>query len=352
MDFQHGDIRRFLIDSIPTRFSQLGPAEFESFVAFLFGKDGYAIEPISRKGDLHANFLARKEGVSLVIRALRYPPEVLVPVKEIQQAAAARTYYETDQSWIITNSGFTEESKTAAEELDIELWDWEVFYNALSQLFFEGKGHLEFSDGIPPIESSDEREAAFKLKVKWQPEEGVSSEWYNLEMRVSNVTDRNIYIHLDLPAFIDMNRNQVMAEKWADQEFISGMVYSGASVRTNALFKASRLGERPPGGRIVLTCHERSEPPATFHLASRIKGSACYLVTFCYTRESEEYRLMVRFRDDFLTRMWAGRLLIGCYYRLSPYLIEAACRMPGIGIIVKKLTHLIVRLCTISIRIK
>ena len=342
MDFQHGDIRRFLIGSIPTRFSQLSPAEFESFVAFLFGKDGYTIETVTKKGDLHANFLARKEGISLIIRALRYPPEVLVPVKEIQQAAAARTYYETDQSWIITNSGFTEESKTAAEELDIELWDWDVFYNALSQLFFGGKSHLEFSEEIPPIEAITETEPGFKLKVKWQPEEGVSSEWYNLEMRVSNLTERNIYIHLDLPAFIDVNRNQVMAEKWADQEFISGMVYSGASVRTNALFKASRLGERPPGGRIVLTCHERSEPPATYHLTSRIKGSACYIVTYCYTRQSEEYRSMVQFRDEVLTRFWAGRMLTRFYYQVSPSLIEIALRVRWIGIILKKLTHIIV----------
>ncbi len=338
MDFQATNIRRFLIDSIPSRFSNLSPAEFESFMGYLFRTDGYEVDEIAKKGDLAANLFARKEGISLIIRALRYQPDQLIKVHDIQQAAAARTYYETDQSWIITTSSFSDEARKEAETLDIELWDWDAFYQALSQLFFDGKGHYEFIDILLPRMDIESKNPDVRLKAKWQPEEGISSEWYNLDLVVSNPSERNIYIHLDLPAFIDGKKNQMTAEKWADNEFVAGMIYAGASVRTNALFKASRLGERPPAGKVMLTCHERTEPPSTYHLSAKLKGSACYLVTYCYTRESLEYSMMINYRDTVLAKTLPGRVFIKLYYFVSPWLIKRASELPLLDFLIRVLT--------------
>jgi hypothetical protein len=343
MDFKETDVRRFLIDSIPSRFSNLNPAEFTSFMAHVFRTDGYEVDEILKNRDLNPNLIAKKEGISLVIRALRYTPDQLIKVSEIQQAAASRDFYETDQAWIVTTSSFTDDAKKEADRLDVELWDWEAFYQALSQLFFEGKSHFEFIDKIEPRKINEIEDPDIRLKVKWQPEEGISSEWYNLDLTITNPSDRNVYLHLDLPALIDQQKNQVTAEQWAENEFVAGMIYSGASVRTNALFKASRLGERPPSGKVMLTCHERTDPPSTYHLSAKLKGSACYLVTHCYSRNSAEYILMVNYRDRVLAKTWTGRTVINVYYFISPFLIEGASRSLWLDGMLKILTKSIVR---------
>jgi hypothetical protein len=338
MDFNTLDIRRFLIDSIPGRFSHLSPDEFESFISYLFQVDGYEIEPISKKSDQTANFLANKDKISLVIRVLRNFPDQIIGEYEIQQASAAKDFYEVDQSWIITTSGFSESARTLAEVSDIELWDWESLNNALNELFFEGKTYLDFADSAPRKIIVSEKEPAIKLKVKWAAQEGVGEEWYNLTVIVSNNSEENLYVYLDLPVLIDTKKVQTSAEKWADGEFVAGMIYAGASVHTNAFFKRSRLGERPPGGKVVVTYHER-EPPATYHIDARLKGEACYFVTYCYSRESPEYFLMTKYRDEILEDSLVGRLFIRSYYFLSPFFVTWALKNKVLDLFIRKVVR-------------
>src|SRR5688500_9778034 len=241
MDFNQTDIRRFLIDSIPSRFNNLSHFEFTSFMAHVFRTDGYDVDEIVKNRELAPDLIEKKDGSKSVIKALRYTPDHHVKIHEIQQAAASRDFYEADQAWIITTSSITGEAKKEAERLDVELWDWDDFYQALSQLFFEGKSHFDFIESLEPAIGITVNDPDIRLKAKWQPEEGISSEWYNLDLTITNPSDRNLYIHLDLPALIDQRKNQVSAEQWAENEFVAGMIYAGASVRTNALFKASRL---------------------------------------------------------------------------------------------------------------
>ncbi len=341
MDFNQLDIRAFLIGALPGRFNQLSPSEFESFIEYLFKVDGYEVEPISRKSDLTANLIAKKEDTTLVIRVMRYMPEQLLGESEVQQAIAAKDFYETDQSWIITTSGFTREAKVMAENAEIELWDWETLNNALSDLFFEGRNYLEFSGTPIPPSIDTSFEPSLILKAKWEAQEGVEGKWYNLMLTISNPTDENFYIHLDLPVLIDKQKTQINADKWADEEFVAGMIYAGASVRTNALFKTSKLGERPAGGKIVLTCHERV-PVRTYHLMAKLKGEACYFVTYCYSRHSQEYAMMTRFRDQVLSHTLMGKVSIDIYYFCSPFLIQWASRKKIIDLALRKLTSLAV----------
>ncbi|HUR30033.1 MAG TPA: restriction endonuclease [Saprospiraceae bacterium] len=345
MEFNQSTIRRFLTDAIPSRFQYLSPDEFNAFVAHVFEVDGYEVEELAKKAESGYYLMARKEDLSMIIKSLRYPPEHKINVDEIQKAAAARIFHQTDQAWIITTSSFTDVAKKEADKLDVELWDWDAFYQALTQLFFEGKSHFEFVD-VPALtqQNVEISNPEIKLKVNWQPVEGVSVQWYNLEMVISNNSDRNVYLHLDLPALIDKKKNQVMADLWADNEFVAGLIYNGASIRTNALFKAAKLGESPPGGKIMLTCHERTEPPSTYHLSARIKGSACYFVTYCYSRDSEAYRLMIDYRDHHLSKSISGRMFISLYYFISPWLVRFAPKLYILDYTIKKVTETVIRM--------
>ncbi|MEO6132783.1 MAG: CFI-box-CTERM domain-containing protein, partial [Saprospiraceae bacterium] len=115
-----------------------------------------------------------------------------------------------------------------------------------------------------------------------------------------------------------------------------GIIYAGASVHTNALFKTSRLGERPPGGRIIMTCHER-EPRLTHHLHARLKGEACYFVSYVYSRQSPEYLLMTKFRDEVLIRNRLGRVFIELYYWVSPFLVAHAHEVRWLDSLIKRI---------------
>ena len=243
---------------------------------------------------------------------------------------------EGEHFWVITNSSFSEESKVLADESGIELWDWEALYEALGTLFYDGNDPVEAIEAQSGITVPAEIEPYLKLKVQWQATEGIGTQWYNLGITISNPTDRNIYMHLDLPALIDSKRNQIMADKWGKGEFVAGMLYSGASIRTNALFSAAKLGERPSGGRIVLTCHERRDMPVTYHLNARLRGQACYVVTYCYTTKSHEYLVMTAFRDEVLAKTFFGRQFISLYYYCSSRLVKQAADVVWLDRLLRK----------------
>ncbi len=341
MDFHQQDIRHFLQESIPIRFKQLSPPAYGDFVRYLFEVDGYDPLPVSKSMEHEGLILVKKEDIRLMIMPLRKNPEEILQADVIERAILARELYATDQAWIVTTSSFSKESIKLAEESDIELWDWDALYGALCQLFFEGKNHLEYQEAHPGSHIKEERISELKLKVKWQAAAGVGAEWYNLGLTISNPSDRNMYLHLELPALIDTKKNQVMADQWVDGEFVSGLIYAGASIRTNALFSAEKLGDRPPGGRIVLTCHERVEVPLTYHLQARIQGQACYVVTYCYSTQSPEYYIMTAYRDEVLSRSVAGRYFIRLYYFLSSRLVAWAGRNPSVDNILRKVASCI-----------
>lgn len=341
MDFHQQDIRRFLLESIPSRFSHITAWDFESLVRYLLEVDGYELQPAVPTGDLANKILASREDALLVVQPLRLDQGVLVEEAEIRKAIHSRSFYKADQSWIITTSSFTPEARQFAEETEIEVWDWDALYEALCQSFFEGKSHTEFLQEHPLAIDTEEKVSSLKLKVKWQATEGIGPEWFNLGITISNPTDRNIYIHLELPALIDNKRNQVMADQWIDGDFVAGMIYGGATIKTNALYSVAKLGDRPPGGRVVLTCHEREQVPLTYHLHARLQGQACFVVTYCYTAQSPEYRAMILYRDEILSKTFFGRAFIKGYYLSSPHLVKWASYNRYIDAFVRKVTTII-----------
>ena len=339
MTFPPPDPRRFLLESIPDRFSQLNAEDFGNFIRYLFQLDGYEVEPTVVSVDLGNHLRAKKDDSVLVIIPIHSPGQESIETDSIRKAIRARELYKADQSWVITNSTFSKEARSFADHSDIELWDWNSLYDGICQLFFEGKSHLEYTPPPPVYTEQDSDDVSeLKLKVKWMAQEGVGKEWYNLEVSVSNPSSRNIYVHLELPVLIDTRQNQIAADEWGSEEFVSGLIYSGATIRTNAMFKANKIGERPLGGRVMLTYHERDTAPKTYHLSARLKGEACYFVTYCYGRGSKEYAEMIEYRDSVLAKSVSGQIIIRTYYILSPMIIRFAFRYPLIDRLIRVFT--------------
>lgn len=342
MDFNRSDIHYFLLQSIPSRFMQLSSPEFGEFIQYLFQKDGFEVRQPALTGEFSNVIVADKGDTTHVILPFRKDPDEFVEENDIRKVLRAGILYHTNQSWIITNTSFTPEAKKLAEDSGIELWDWDALYDALCQMFFNNKSHEEYLEHNPLIPVAKEADTGLKLKVKWQAAEGITPEWFNLGITIMNPTDQNLYVHLEMPALIDSRKNQVIADRWSDGEFDAGMIYAGASVRTNALFSVARLGDRPPGGKIVLTCHERREIPITYHLHARLKGEACYIVTYCYSRQSQEYREMIMYRDEVLSKSLSGRALIRLYYFISPCFVKWAARHGMVDALIRKIASRVI----------
>jgi len=345
MTFPPPDPRRFLLESIPDRFSQLTPEDFGNFVRYLFQLDGYEVLPTVISVDLGHHVRAKKDNSWLVIMPVHGHGQEPVEIGSIKKAIQARELYKAEQSWVITTSSFSKEARLYAEQMDIELWDWNILYDGICQLFFEGKSHLEYTPATD-VKVEEAEEAAdvseLKMKVKWMPQEGVGNEWYNLEIKISNPTDRNVYVHLELPVLIDTRTNQVAADQWGSEEFVSGLIYAGATIKTNCMFKVGRVGERPLGGKVIVTYHERDETPKTFHISARLKGEACYFVTYCYGRGSREYVAMIEYRDRVLLKNLFGRIFVSVYYLLSPLVLSLAERYDWVDKSVRWLTERVV----------
>jgi hypothetical protein len=246
---------------------------------------------------------------------------------------------------VVTTGDFKPETVRAARRQGVEAWDWTKLEAAIGELFFAGAA-IPSPDAPVFGDAEADRDPELRLNVKWEARPGVTTDVYNLEVAVTNLSSRHRYLHLELPVIVDAGGRQIAAGEWAEGEFTSGTVYAGATVHTNALFPVGRAGDKPPGGRVMLSCHERLDVPVTYHLSGRLKGEACFAVTYCFGRDSDAYRAMIRFRDERLRATVAGRGVISMYYAASPPLIDAVERFPWLRPAFKRLVLAAVRLVT------
>ena len=91
-----------------------------------------------------------------------------------------------------------------------------------------------------------------------------------------------------------------------------------------------------------MTCHERIEVPVTYHLEARLKGEACYVVTYCYSVDSKEYMIMTAYRDQVMKYSILGRMLIKAYYLISPHLVHLAAHNRHMDIVLRKAADLFI----------
>jgi hypothetical protein len=74
-------------------------------------------------------------------------------------------------------------------------------------------------------------------------------------------------------------------------------------------------------------------------LSSKLKGEACYFVTYCYGRGSREYEQMIDYRDHVLAKSRTGRLAITCYYSISPVIVRLAFRYKLVDRVIRYFTR-------------
>lgn len=102
---------------------------FEKYLEALFLKLGYQVERTRYVGDYGADLVTVKNGVKTIIQAKRYKKKV--GVKAVQEAVAAKGYYQCDKAMVVTNNHYTRQATELARANSVELWDRDQLVQAL-----------------------------------------------------------------------------------------------------------------------------------------------------------------------------------------------------------------------------
>src|SRR3990172_5344303 len=107
----------------------------KSGIADIDSMDGKRFEKYF--GDYGADLVTQKNGQKTVIQAKRHKNNV--GIKAIQEAVAAKGYYNCDKAMVVTNSYFTNQAKELAVKNGVELWDRKDLIRNLLNIKEEGE---------------------------------------------------------------------------------------------------------------------------------------------------------------------------------------------------------------------
>ncbi len=100
---------------------------FEKYCRSWFYRHGYYHIRMTKKSkDYGADLVMRKGLHKIVVQAKRYDRNI--GIYAIQQAMAAKAYYDASKAIVITNQYFTPSAKKLAEVNDVELIDREILF--------------------------------------------------------------------------------------------------------------------------------------------------------------------------------------------------------------------------------
>jgi restriction system protein len=106
---------------------RLSGEEFEQFLRTWFRGHGFhRIRTTKKTRDYGADLIMKKHFHTYVVQAKRYDGNI--GVHAIQEALAAKAYYNADQAIVITNRYFTYSARTLAKVNDVILMDRETLF--------------------------------------------------------------------------------------------------------------------------------------------------------------------------------------------------------------------------------
>ena len=117
-DEEHEPKRVHDLESI----DKMSGIEFEEFCSNLLRDNGFSNVSVTKaSGDYGGDILAEKDRIKYVIQCKRY--ESSIGLHAVQEVIASRSIYKTHVGGVMTNSFYTTQAKTLADNNNIILWD-------------------------------------------------------------------------------------------------------------------------------------------------------------------------------------------------------------------------------------
>lgn len=109
--------------------------EFENLLVRLFTTKGYTVQHSGKVGDQGCDIILNSSDARCVVQAKRYTS--LVNNSAIQEAVAAKRFYDCNKAMVVTSSGFTEGAMTLAKANEVELIDYKQLIGWLQKYLNE-----------------------------------------------------------------------------------------------------------------------------------------------------------------------------------------------------------------------
>lgn len=234
-DFSKLDIEKVLSHSLPIRFQDMDPLDFEDFVAHLFKAKGYDVQRTSYSGDYGADILLKKGDDKIAVQVKRYNKNNKVAVGSVNQVIGAKNYYNCSHALVVTTSDFTKPAYTLMKATNTLWWNWNELQKSVSEVFLDGKDVFQ--------NKTENTNNPFKFiitKVAYkQPMNRIGNCTLVYSRLVNSGPNANLAI--GLPTYISSSNNQVESSYWYEGYFTGGMLYSGASTEIAFMFRSEQV---------------------------------------------------------------------------------------------------------------
>lgn len=127
----------------------LSGKEFEDFLKWLFQELGYSVELTKVTADSGVDLVLKKDKERIAVQAKRYNRNTKVSNEVVLKTHGGMGVYKCSKSIIITTSYFTNQAKSDAQELNMELWDREILSAKIDEInnnLNNNKQKIEFPD--------------------------------------------------------------------------------------------------------------------------------------------------------------------------------------------------------------
>ena len=113
------DLRNLVVSALNWS-DHISPMEFERHCSDFLSLSGWKSSTTKASGDQGADIVASKKGITVVCQCKKYSKNV--GNKAVQEAFAAKTFYEANAGAVITNSGYTRSALELAQKTGIYLF--------------------------------------------------------------------------------------------------------------------------------------------------------------------------------------------------------------------------------------
>ena len=112
----------------------LSGKEFEEFLKWMFQELGYVVELTKVTADSGVDLVIKRDKEKIAVQAKRYNRNTKVSNEVVLKTHGGMGVYKCSKSIIITTSYFTNQAKSDAQELNMELWDREVLSAKIDEI--------------------------------------------------------------------------------------------------------------------------------------------------------------------------------------------------------------------------
>nr|WP_212118384.1 restriction endonuclease [Niallia circulans] len=99
---------------------------FEEYLQVLLRSKGYKVNLTAATGDYGADLVLSTKDKKIVVQAKRYKKKV--GLKAVQEVVSAKSYYQADECWVVTNNYFTEPAVKLSRSNRVRLIDRDLLF--------------------------------------------------------------------------------------------------------------------------------------------------------------------------------------------------------------------------------